>query len=91
MTVEELEDLAKSMGYYIQKIPEKKVKLLPCTCGAKQMHVIRGGRKRMIACHRCGKKTDWFEDPFSDIHNIEKTARLAWNKMIEDGMKEVEG
>lgn len=88
MTVEELETLAKSMGYYIHKIPEKKVKLLPCTCGAKQMSVIRGGRKRMIACRRCSRKTDWFDDRFSDIPNIEKSARLAWNKMIESEDKE---
>lgn len=83
MTIEELETLAKSMGYYIHKMPEKKVKLLPCTCGFKKMHVRRDGRKRMIACGRCGKKTDWFDDKFSDIPNIEKAARISWNKTIE--------
>ena len=79
---EELQSELKKIGYYISKKPEPKIKLLPCTCGSKQIHIRRDGRKRACACGKCGRQTMYFGRNDKNIPEIEAMARKEWNKMI---------
>lgn len=87
MTLDELRIEAKKYGYRLTKIPEKKPKIQPCSCGRKQISLMerfdyvernRIGTKTMLysfKCPVCGKSSDW--------KTSEIDARKAWNIMIK--------
>lgn len=88
MELDELKRIAREHGYFLAKIPEKKVKISPCDCGRKQISIWmrydypedkKGiGRKPdlySLACPKCGKKTGKWS-------TSEKDARIEWNKML---------
>lgn len=83
MTLDELRVEAKKHGYRLTKIPEKKPKILPCSCGRKQIGVWirydyveknRIGTKTkgyLLKCPNCGKTSEW--------KTSEIDARKDWN------------
>ncbi len=88
MTLEELKQAADEMGYSVVKKPQPTVKLLPCTCGRKQIDKWHGrsvamGDYIVYKCYRCGNKAE----PGKTI----RAARLNWNKMIEELNEKSEG
>lgn len=78
-TDEEFKAEAKRRGYNLIKIPEK-VKLLPCVCGRRRLVLWWGNHGESYACPICGSEGE------SGKNN--RQARLNWNKMIEEKMKD---
>ena len=79
-TDEEFKDEAKRRGYNLIKIPEK-VKLLPCVRGnTEHRRVFIMSGLQYYSCRKCGLVA---EDGKS-----ERQAKLNWNKMIEEKMKD---
>lgn len=79
-TDEEFKAEAKRRGYNLIKIPEK-VKLLPCVCGSERrdrVFVMRGFE--YYSCANCGL--------VAKEGKSTKEAKLNWNAMIEEKMKE---
>ena len=78
MTLEELKAEAKKLGYKVVK-DNPRVKLLPCTCGRKQIgSAWWDGETYMwfYQCPNCGKR--------APSHKMQNEARKLWNKMIEE-------
>lgn len=79
MTIEELKEEAKKLGYTVVKIP-KKEKLLPCVCGNNRREHwhrvdIKSGRAyEILRCSKCGREAKG-ETERDAIHN--------WNEMIK--------
>lgn len=79
MTVEELKEEAKKLGYNIIKI-KKTERLLPCTCGNNRrehwhgINIKSGMPYEILKCTKCGKevKGDSKDD-----------AIKKWNEMIK--------
>ena len=72
MTVEELKETAKEMGYKLMPIaPHEKLKA--CRCGCKKRRRIYGCDDLMIVCMRCG---------LSAYGSTEAEARKNWNAMV---------
>ena len=77
---EEFKAEAKRRGYNLIKIPEK-VNLLPCVCGSERrdrVFVMRGFE--YYSCAACGL--------VAEEANTTRKAKLNWNKMIEEKMKD---
>lgn len=86
MEIEELRKIAREHGYFLAKIPEKKIKILPCPCGRKQIGVWtrydyvekdRIGTKTkgyLLKCPNCGRTSEW--------RTSENEARAEWNRMV---------
>ena len=74
---------AKRRGYNVIKIPEK-VKLLPCVCGRKKLEcwcsVDAGVGYELYVCPNCD-----LEAPKGKTN---RQAKLNWNAMIEEKMKD---
>lgn len=77
MTLEELKVEAKKLGYKLIK-DNPRVKLLPCTCGRKQIDLWWDGVNYtwFYKCPKCGKR--------SPSHKTQIEVRKLWNKMIEE-------
>lgn len=79
MTIEELKEEAKKLGYTVVKIPKKEA-LLPCTCGNNRREhwnrvEIKSGRVyEVLKCSKCGKSVEGL---------TEREARHNWNEMIK--------
>lgn len=74
MTVEELKEIAKSMGYNI--IPIKKYeKYLPCTCGNNRREQWETQSGVKISCTKCGKSAEG---------KTMAEAKRNWNKAISE-------
>ena len=77
MTLEELKEEAKKLGYRVVPI-SKYVKLLPCTCGRKQLNGYWWDSENHGYFYKC---------PVCDLKaplaKTDKEARQEWNKMIE--------
>ena len=79
-TDEEFKVEAKRRGYNLIKIPEK-VKLLPCVCGNDKHHrVFIMSGLQYYSCRKCGL--------VAEDGKTERQAKLNWNKMIEEKMKD---
>lgn len=79
-TDEEFKAEAKRRGYNLIKIPEN-VKLLPCVCGNEKHHrVFIMSGLQYYSCRECGL--------VAEDGKTERQAKLNWNKMIEEKMKE---
>ena len=76
---EEFKAEAKRRGYNLIKIPEN-VKLLPCICGEKQPQSWYCKGLTFYKCGNCGVA--------SPMSKGERKAKLNWNKMIEENMKD---
>lgn len=78
MTIEELKEEAKKLGYTVVKIP-KKEKLLPCTCGNNRrehwhrVSIQSGMSYEILKCSKCGREA---------TGENEREARHNWNEMI---------
>lgn len=76
MDVEELKELAKSMGYNIIPI-KKREKLLPCICGCnRRSHwetYVKGIHYKILRCEQCDRAASGRTN-VEVIHN--------WNEMI---------
>ena len=80
VTDEEFKAEAKRRGYNLIKIPEK-VKLLPCVCGNDKHHrVFIMSGLQYYSCRKCGL--------VAEDGKTERQARLNWNTMIEEKMKD---
>jgi hypothetical protein len=80
ITDEEFKVEAKRRGYNLIKIPEK-VTLLPCVCGSERrdrVFVMRGFE--YYSCATCGL--------VAKEGKSTREARLNWNAMIEEKMKD---
>lgn len=76
MTLDELKAEAKKLGYKVIK-DNPRVKLLPCTCGRKQISLWWDGADYMWfqECPKCGKR--------APSHKTQNGARKLWNEKIE--------
>ena len=78
MTFEELKAEAEKQGYNLIAKPPKKVKLLPCPCGRKQLSIW--GRSNpeeyLVSCPKCGNGED------NEWCRKERQARLLWNEYV---------
>ena len=81
VTDEEFEAEAKRRGYYLQKKSEN-VKFLPCICGANRRTEWWNMKEHgwSYECNRCGQT--------SLVGKTKKDAKLNWNRMIEEKMKD---
>lgn len=80
ITDEEFKAEAKRRGYNLIKIPEP-VKLLPCVCGNDKHHrVFIMSGLQYYSCQKCGL--------VAEDGKTERQAKLNWNKMIEEKMKD---
>lgn len=71
---------AKRRGHNLIKIPEK-VELLPCVCGNKKHHrVFIMSGLQYYSCCKCGL--------VAEDGKTERQAKLNWNAMIEEKMKD---
>ena len=87
MNEQELMKLARENGYYLVKKRTRKTKLLPCRCGAKQMHIHRQLHACSVYCHKCGLNTPWMSDLHRTKFEAEEAARKYWNEMMQGGIK----
>ena len=82
MTVEELKSEAKKLGYRITPI-RKYIKLLPCTCGRKQLGGWWWDSENHVYFYKC---------PICDMEGppgkTDREARKNWNTMIESLRKD---
>lgn len=78
MTVEELKDEAKKLGYNIIKIPEPLEPLLPCVCGRKKPQCWYGLNFYVYRCPDCGR---------AGKSGKNREARHSWNEMVKTEMK----
>ena len=78
MTVDELKEEAKKLGYNVVKRQEW-IKLKPCKCGRKRIDqwVDWSHHEASIyyKCPQCGRK--------SEGCRTEREARIAWNNIVE--------
>lgn len=83
ITDEEFKAEAKRRGYRLVKISEKvkTVSLLPCVCGRKMIgRWVNPYNEVFCRCGNCGLEA---ESAWTD-----ERAKLNWNKMIEEKMKD---
>ncbi len=76
MTIEELRDEAKALGYKISKIPPPQEKLLPCVCGCTRRERWCGTHdynRAIIRCPKCRREA---------YGENERKARHNWNEMV---------
>ncbi len=80
MTVEELKAAARELGYKVVKI-ERKVKLLPCVCGATRRNHRYAWMTNceILECPKCGRRA---------AGRTEEEAKRNWNLMIMDAQGE---
>lgn len=78
MTVDELKEEAKKLGYNVIKRQER-IKLKPCKCGRKRIDQwidwIHREANIYYKCPQCGRQSEKCE--------TEREARIAWNDMVE--------
>lgn len=78
-TEEQFKAEAKRRGYNLIKIPEK-VTMLPCVCGSKRINSWYSMGLTQFICTKCGLPSSWEKN--------ERQAKLSWNAMIEEKMKD---
>jgi hypothetical protein len=90
LTDEEFKAEAKRRGYNLIKIrkKEKKIPLLPCVCGKKQIYnyvTVAPGHStdfEFYKCNKCGFT--------ANVSQTNHQARINWNKAIEEEMNHAE-
>lgn len=76
LTVDDLKELAATMGYKVSKKPDPMPKILPCICGRKTIATWYAHDGFFYRCADCGKNGE------KGINK--RKARENWNKMIEE-------